>query len=296
MAKLRAASAFLGEVRETQRLTGKSLSGRVDIEPRTRLALERMCHDSRMLGMAESVTDGAVRPLLERFEEMCRRRKMEPSSHLRPSLYKIIAVELLANEEAYGVPGVKLIPATLTNGDLSGLPDELEFEQICNVPSLFQRAVLNVPTDPRAFLRHVLAATNELAVDPEFAGFTDTPWVFRRAATHAGDPRAFLRRVISTIAELEADPELAQFHQTSGIFRYAAIRQPGQAKTLLLQALNVLASLQSEEEFKPLEKMPAVVAHAVITHPADPRGALRRILAGSGPIKDPAASNDLGFD
>ena len=99
LAQLRRASDLIEEVRLAQRECGKTLGGHNHILAEQQQAITSAADCSGLvLAIREVIdADATVHALFERFEEMCRRRKVFIGADLRPSLLKILAAELFAN-------------------------------------------------------------------------------------------------------------------------------------------------------------------------------------------------------
>jgi hypothetical protein len=109
--------------------------------------------------------------LLERFEEMCRRRRLNVPPHLRPAILGVLVTELQVNEQALKVSPEKLISVTAYSGAVGpALPKE--FPDFADTPGTFRRAVVSNPTDPRGFLRRTQQTVAALAADEEFKTLT----------------------------------------------------------------------------------------------------------------------------
>src|SRR5271157_6055187 len=168
-AQLERAAAFAGEVRHIQSTSRKKFSGGNHLPPESQHAI------ADAVNAAVTRKGGKVRVvrcLLERFEELCRRRKCDIDPELRVALARVLAGELAVNRAALGESALKLIGVTVLQGAIG--PDLVrEFERFRDMPWVFTTAALSHPADPRAFLRKVADTADALAAEPEFEHFRD---------------------------------------------------------------------------------------------------------------------------
>ena len=279
---LRAAEAFMAEVRRVQRESQRDLRGPARLADDVTRSLKSASAESTLIrAVSDGSPDAVMTKALEGFEEMCRRRGQDVPPRLRGAIYRLLASELEVNARMLQSSVADVARATIYNGELSSLTRDAEFASLHNTPAVFVRAAVNYPSDPKAFLRKVIATVSELERDPEFESFGDTPSVFVRAAVnYPSDPKAFLRKVIATIPELESDPEFASLQQdTPWVLRQAAIGNPSDPKGFLRKVIATVAELESDPEFASLDDTPWALRHAAVNYPSDPKGFLRKVIS-----------------
>ena len=279
---LRAAEAFMAEVRRVQRESQRDLRGPARLADDVTRSLKSASAESTLIrAVSDGSPDAVMTKALEGFEEMCRRRGQDVPPRLRGAIYRLLASELEVNARMLQSSVADVARATIYNGELSSLTRDAEFASLHNTPAVFVRAAVNYPSDPKAFLRKVIATIPELESDPEFASLQqDTPWVLRQAAIgNPSDPKGFLRKVIATVAELESDPEFASLDDTPWALRHAAVNYPSDPKGFLRKVISTVAELERDPEFASLQRdTPGALRRAAISYPADPKGFLRKMI------------------
>src|ERR1022692_1509152 len=110
LTQLQRAAVFADEVRQIQSKSGKKFTGGNYLSSESQYAITKAATESAIVaGMSKAGDGTAARDLFERFEEMCRRRKLNIEADLRAALVKILAGELLANHSALGGSATRLI-------------------------------------------------------------------------------------------------------------------------------------------------------------------------------------------
>ena len=161
----RAAGDVINVVREAQATSGKLAGGSSHIADdvlKRITSFVRSDHIFRELLVAEPKMREAARTLLERFEEIARRRKVtfKPKHHVR--VYRTILCHLFADATLLEMSPKAVGPATLANRESVGrIPDEPEFQTLQETPGAVRTAVVGTPADPREFLRKILQAERE---------------------------------------------------------------------------------------------------------------------------------------
>ena len=147
---LQRSAVFADEVRQIQSRSGKKFTGGNRLSPESQYAITKAATESAIAaGMSPDCEGAAMHHLFERFEELCRRRKLHIEADLRAALVKILAGELLANHSALGGSVTKLITVTVLQGAIG--PDLMkEFERFRETPWIITTAAVNYPSDPRA--------------------------------------------------------------------------------------------------------------------------------------------------
>src|SRR5579863_1825590 len=92
LTQLQRAAAFIQEVRLAQAECGKKLAGATHLTSEQGYAITKAADESSLVKAVKSATeaDMTVHDLFERFEEMCRRRKIIVEPDLRSSIVKIL--------------------------------------------------------------------------------------------------------------------------------------------------------------------------------------------------------------
>jgi hypothetical protein len=181
------AIAFMKKIRKEQEDHGKALRGANGIDDSVKHAITNISKNSGFISSireSEIISENDSTTMFVRFEEMCRRLGTEVSTELRPSIMKILCGELLSNQATFNIKSAQALSATVYHGSLADLPKDAEFVEFRDSPFVFKRAVVGYPTDPRSFLRKVIADTKSLSSDERLKEFLDVPFIFRYAAVH----------------------------------------------------------------------------------------------------------------
>ncbi|MGL5098147.1 MAG: hypothetical protein ACRDD1_21380, partial [Planctomycetia bacterium] len=273
-ALLRRAADFMAEVRDTQRRSGRNLTGRTYLSEQTQTDSREARRQSALLAELARPPHAVVPPDLqqdafERFEEMCRRRKIAFPADLRPPVYRLLAVEIAANSDLLETDPGRIAAATLYNGFLGGLNEQ--FPEFQDTPGIIRHAVGGYPSDPAGFLRRARETVARLESDERFADFRDTPGLFRQAAVNVpSDPEGYLDRVRAAEARLAADGRFAAFRETPSVFRNAAVRQPSDPEAFLLRVQAIIARLQADERFAEFRDAPHLFLDTALRNPTAP--------------------------
>ncbi|MGL4465717.1 MAG: hypothetical protein ACRC1K_26500 [Planctomycetia bacterium] len=151
--------------------------------------------------------------IFERFEEMCRRRRLRLPDDLRPAVYRLLAAELAVNAYVFDSDPTYVASATVLHGSLNHLPER--FPEFAESPGVFRQAFRHSPSDPEGVLARTRDIEAQLAADDRFADFRDTPFVFRVVAIgNRTDPERYLLRIRSVIDRLTADDRFAELRDT----------------------------------------------------------------------------------
>jgi hypothetical protein len=231
----------MSEVRQVQRESDRPLRGKTFLSDGIQSESKRTRDHSGLLAELARSSEGYVPPnvqqlAFERFEEMCRRRKLSIPKELRPPIYRLLALELVVNSSVLQAEPEQIASATLYNGSLDEMVSR--FADFRDTPWIFRHVAVNNPSDPEGFLTGVLETITRLSADERFADFRDTPGIFQRAAVHnSSDPEGFLTGVLETITRLSADERFADFRDTPGIFRQAAVNNPSDPESYLADQL-----------------------------------------------------------
>ena len=217
--------------------------------------------------------------LLERFEEMSRRQRIDVTSIMRPGILELLVTELWANQQALKTSAGDLVPVTAYCGAI-GPKLSTEFPDFSDTPGIFKTAAVHYPSDPSGFLRRVQGTIAELAAGEEFVALRDAPGIFKYAAVnYPADPRSFLRGVKKIISELAADDEFAAFRDTPGIFKQAVMNNPANPRGFLRGVQDTIAALAADDEFAAFRDTPSIFKYAAVGNPTDPRAWLLGVQA-----------------
>ena len=273
----------MNEVRQAQRDGGRSLTGKTHLSESTQLASQAAQAASTLIAELQRNPDPIVShevlsTTFERFEEMCRRRKVRLPAELRPAIYRLLAVELVINSDILAIEPEKIASATLYNGTLDRIPQE--FPEFSDFPGILRAAATGYPTDPAGFLEFAREAIARLSADEQFADFRDTPGMFRQAVRlNPKDPEGALIRFREQVSQLASDDRFVEFRDTPHIFREAASRNPADPAQFLVRVQGTVAQLAADERFSQFRNSPHIFQDAAIRSPNDPEGYLNRVLS-----------------
>jgi len=152
--------------------------------------------------------DLPVNRLAERFEEMARRQGAMVDAELRPSIVKLLAAELWANQRALDIPGERLLSGTLHQGAIA--PELLkEFPE--HPRYVIISAIENHPAGPREYIRRVGQEIEALSSEPEFQRIAiHRPSEITMAVIYAAPSKVreeLRRRVVKAGYSAESGPE-----------------------------------------------------------------------------------------
>jgi len=297
LSALMAAAELMRTVRQLQRVGGHSLGGRIRLKPEQTRAIAKAANDSATVREIQRRLDIDLRinSLYERFEEMCRRRKMSVDSRLRSSIIVLLSQELFTNQQALKVHPERLLAFTAVNGaNGPNLMSNDDFAELRDTPGIFRHAATNHPGPGKAeeFLRRVLRKLAELTANAEFSDLRDVPHVFRHSAQYYTGPdkaEQFLRGVRERLATLMINDTFAELRDTPGILLQAAAHypRPGQAEKFLRTVLKKTRTLKTNKEFAELRDTPYVFRQAAqyYTKPGKAekflRNRLKKVCGGS---------------
>jgi hypothetical protein len=234
------AAAFMQAVRVMQAESGRTLAGQSLLSLEQEEAIIETARNSALVGAVkeQAQVDGAVNHLAMRFEEMCRRQRMEISKELRPAMLKLLATELWVNHKALRLPAEKVTPVTVYQGAI-GPELEKGFERFRDKPWIFTTAAVSHASNPRGFLTKVAESVDEMASEPEFERFRDTPGIFATAAAHnPSNPRAYVREKIQTIDAILKEPEFEHLRDTPSIITVAVCSSSSDPRDYLRERKN----------------------------------------------------------
>jgi hypothetical protein len=216
---------FMEKVREKQYKEGKPMRGATGIDESVKQAIASASNNSGFISSLEEsdiISNQNATKMFVRFEEMCRRRNMEMSAEIRPSIMKILCGELFSNQTAFTDNSDEVLSVTVYHGSVLGLLAETEFAEFKDSPFIFKRAVVGFPSDPRGFLRKVIADTKSLSSDERLKEFSDVPFIFRYAAVHnPKEPAKLLLDLSDSIKKGTDDVGFSNMNRSDQI-RYAA--------------------------------------------------------------------------
>ncbi len=243
---------FTEFVRAKQFKRGKSLKGSPHLSDSQLVSINLTLEDMSLAKQFNNTNDSrAIRRLLVRFEDMCRRNSETFPEQNRAKISAILVNELYANAKAFRTETSKskinnYISLTLTHGtSFCSVPKEKEFSCLRDQEHVFNYAATRMPHDPRGFLRKLIATIEELQNDDKFHTLRYTSClnkskfgnVYRRPLTlsypffvaafiHPGNPRRFLRDTIKKIEELKQDECYTPLLNNPHYFIAATIYRP----------------------------------------------------------------------
>jgi hypothetical protein len=148
------------EIRKAQAERGKGMTGGIFLDHQQLAAIEAAVVDSNLARKVEEAgqMDGAVFRTARIFEEMCRRQHVDVGESMRPWVVRLLATELLANQQALPEAATdRLETLTALQG---GIGPELvaEFgERFKNSRSYFENAA-RYASNPREHLQKIARA------------------------------------------------------------------------------------------------------------------------------------------
>ena len=275
--KLELARTFLDNVRLTQKESGKLARGRNRLSSETSDAMNiQLDSISKLIDILELPNDTAKK-LCERFEEICRRRRMKMIDEIRREIYELLIFELSINTQELEMEPDQLVSVTLLSEVPAGfILQEKEFEWFKGNLGIVKRAAEKY-SNPREFLRTVKETVEEILEEEEFKDFWETPWMVLHAAVHnPTDPRRLLRKVIKTVEGFLEKEKFKCFRTNKWVIRHAALKYSKPEKFLSTVKRTVKKILR-EKEFAGFKKTSWIVLHAAVHYPDDPRRFLRTV-------------------
>jgi hypothetical protein len=267
--------SFMDDVRHGRLESGISMKGGRGLKEPQRFAIRAAVASCAVSTHGMETIPEIRTGLLERFEEMCRRQRIQIPAEMRPAILDTLLTELWVNQQALKMPADKLVPVTAYSGAIA--PKLIhEFTPFRDTPSLFKHAAVSHSGDPREFLRRMQRDIAAMAGEEEFALFRDIPSVFKHAAVgYPSDPRGFLRGVQKDIAAMAGEEEFTTFRDTPSLFTRAAVGYPSDPREFLRRVQKDIAAMAGEEEFAPFRDTPGLFKRAAVGNPSDPRTWLR---------------------
>lgn len=292
--KARLAADFVADVRRIQRESGKQMSGPLGLD---RAELTRIVTLAQAIppiqAMPPSLAAAAV-ALLERFEELCRRRETDIPDPWRNALYEHLAAELTANHQAIGGNARHLVSATLLHGDVSDLMTDPEFSTWRKIPSLLRHALRRHPSDPHGFLRQAAKNIARLIADPALAIWKDSPGMIQRAAFLCPqDPRKHLLRAVRVARKLENDPRFSLWRDSPSVYHRMALCHPANPRGYLTRVTELVHQLQNDPELAVWRNSPWVCKRAALNHPDRAKSMLLHAAASAKDLQREIADTDL---
>ena len=231
--KLELARTFLDNVRLTQKESGKLARGRNRLSSETSDAMNiQLDSISKLIDILELPNDTAKK-LCERFEEICRRRRMKMIDEIRREIYELLIFELSINTQELEMEPDQLVSVTLLSEVPAGfILQEKEFEWFKGNLGIVKRAAEKY-SNPREFLRTVKETVEEILEEEEFKCFSKNKWVIQHAAVKHSKPKKFLRTVKETVEEILEDKEFERFKNSLGIVLKAVVWHSSDPKDFL---------------------------------------------------------------
>jgi len=271
------AREFISELRGKQSKNTQTLRGRPGLPSQQRIAIRATSVSYVVAGTPPEIEQSHMIRLLERFEELARRHKMELDARLRPHILSLLVTEMWTNKHCLKMPPEKLIAATAYHGAI-GVRLIQDFPRFAETPSIYKHAIMNYPAAPAKFLRKAQAMIDEISADVEFVELRETPGLFTQAVLrNPSNPRGFLISLKKAVAAMEQDDEFIAFRSTPGIFRHACLSNPSDPRAYIRNLKKTISEMREEEEFSGFRNTPGMFLQAAVRNPSNPRGFLRRI-------------------
>ena len=152
---LRRAAAFMSEVRQVQRESGRTLSGKSWLSEGTYAELHKTRNESGLLlhwpNLPKALFRARSRRLLSIALKRCavagRSRSRRNCVHRYTSF---LALELVVNNSTLDIAPQRIVSVTVYNGSLEGMDDP--FPDFRDTPGIFRQAADHNPRDPEGFL------------------------------------------------------------------------------------------------------------------------------------------------
>lgn len=210
----------------------------------------------------------AVLALLQRFEELCRRRQIVIPTGLHRSVYEQLARELVLNQKALGGAPQYLVAVTLHHGDVSDLTTAPEFAFWQNNMSLLRHVARRHPSDPHGFLQQAERTIVKMNADSELAIWRDMTGVIRKTAVmRPKDPKGFLLNAEKVARKLECDPRFALWQDSSWVYRRTALEYPKDPQASLEAQTALVKQLMHDPDLAMWRSTPWAYKDAVLSHP-----------------------------
>jgi hypothetical protein len=259
----RNAAEVLENVRRAQAESQKPLFGTIRLSRERKALIHQISStDPAIIDLREgmSIEQSVTDNMFERFEEMCRRRKIVIADELYPAVLERLATELKTNAQALNSPPGKLTSATIYSGAFApGLVDG--YPEFRESPGIYRDAARQFPMNPAGYLKRLRETIAEVSADSRFSLFADNPSIYREASRkHPADTAEFLGRAVKTYHEIMGENEFAMFHDTPGIVKEAVIDHVKDSRAFLRGVTNTADSLAFDEAFAEFWKPQALAA------------------------------------
>ena len=275
------AAEFMDDVRAVQAASGKPVLGARRLTPFHLTAIAQAGSRSSIVRhVGDALDSGELQQILfERFEEMCRRRETPVPDSLRPSILKLLSLELYSNVHALGGGNLRsFLPVTVYQGAcVYPMMHSEEFSEF--TPSVFRNVAYGNATDPLAALRRAQTIISDFMQDEEFKEFRETPGIFQDLAIgNPKDPKAALRKIMGAVEDLAHDDEFEEFHESTSLLQRVAAHSRKDPRAALRKVQVAVAQLLVDDDLKDFRETPGVVRFAAIYYPTDPKSALQTVL------------------
>lgn len=290
--------AFVRDARRLQKKSQTPLKSKRHLSPHVKDEIRKAAREIPARPKGHATTRNDAITMMETFEEMCRRNKVEINPVLRPLIFKHLVSELEKNRKDLGVKASRVLHFTAINGATAEcLIQKFPFFSkrrsvfvyvaqfhASNAEEILTLAQQNIA----AFLKESQDKNNKLSV------FASSPSIFFTAAFYnPADPRGFLLGVIKTVEDLtqeSKDPAspYAFFADAVWLFKHAATRYPSDPRKFLLgvkeRAEKMLEESQSpNSEFYEWRDKKGAFIFAAAMAPRNPEKRLRKTLREYGP-------------
>jgi hypothetical protein len=198
-------SAFIDEVRRAQLSHGKPLGGILGLDEASIFAVHCTAAEVFKRQKNDIISLGHIEQLGLRFEEICRRRKIDVKHRLRVGVLRHLTAELFSNHLAVEAEPSKLIPVTIYHGSIGASLPKL-FPEFKDNIGILKRAMISFPFKPVAYLEKLQKDIVDLTEDD---AFKELPrWVIVQASVNTStEPREYLHRVLGNIHEIKNKQE-----------------------------------------------------------------------------------------
>lgn len=239
-------------------------------------------------GANTDANGGIIRTLLERFEEMCRRREVElPSDTSIESVYRLLALELLANASQLEVEESRLISCTIGSSPAAYLAlEEEEFASLRDSPYIFRVAATKTPWTFRERLSWIVKEQETILREDEFKSYRKLRWLVTRAVVSSpSSSRQYLRDVEADVESILGDRKFKALRKTPGRVRAVVAINRTNPKEAVLAKSQLVRKLKSRSDLSYFADSPSMFWEAVLQRPRDPAKYLLGVKAAEQEVQ-----------